>query len=213
MKKLYLASASPMRRQLLREAGIDHECVAHTYPEDVDAIRWQGGSIQHDNFGPMMHAVFIAGQKMAHVALPASVEGERIMVVTADSLVQLHTGEMCGKPKDTDDARRMLRMARKGLTCLTAFECLWFEGMKNEWEPRRGTAGHARAKVYLEISDEWIERYLRAYPDYMHVAGALQVEGFGAQFVRSIEGSYTAILGLPMVELRCALESLEFFVA
>ena len=61
------------------------------------------------------------------------------------------------------------------------------------------------------MPDVWIEKYLNSFERYDQVSGGISVEGYGAQFLQTVDGSYSAILGLPMYELRLALEKLGFY--
>lgn len=63
----------------------------------------------------------------------------------------------------------------------------------------------------LKSRELWLEHFLAAEPNLVSFAGALAVDGYASQFVKSINGSYTAILGLPLYEVREALEQLGFF--
>ena len=72
-------------------------------------------------------------------------------------------------------------------------------------------SGAVGCQVELDLTDEHIKTYLAGQPEFTCIAGALAVEEFGAQFIRTYNGSYTAVLGLPMAEVRDALEELGFF--
>lgn len=69
----------------------------------------------------------------------------------------------------------------------------------------------ASAAYQLDIADHWIEIYCEEYPEFLSIAGALIVEEYGAQFFKSLNGSYGVALGLPLFELREALELIGFF--
>ena len=61
------------------------------------------------------------------------------------------------------------------------------------------------------IPDEWIEIYLKHSLLALSASNAIAVEGYGAQFLTAVNGSYSAIVGLPMFELRQALSDVGFF--
>jgi septum formation protein len=71
------------------------------------------------------------------------------------------------------------------------------------------------SKCVFEVPHELIDWYLEKLDildglSYTNVSGAMAIEGVGSQFVKSIDGSYTAIVGLPLFELRQALTELGF---
>ncbi len=66
-----------------------------------------------------------------------------------------------------------------------------------------------QAYYEFEVPEECIVRYL-AVSYGMKAAGAITIEGYGAQFLKKVEGSYSAIIGLPLFELREALQKLDF---
>jgi septum formation protein len=66
------------------------------------------------------------------------------------------------------------------------------------------------AEYTFDIPDIWIDIYL-AKSIGMQTAGAIAVEGYGAQFLKIVDGSYPSIVGLPMFQLRQALEEVGFF--
>ena len=203
MSLLYLASQSPIRHQLLREAHIPFQVITQEIDEEA-----YGLSSNVDE-----RVVQIAQAKMNHVIVPAGThEGQLCWIATADSLVQGGNGDIVGKPSSREHAVQMLKMLR-------AAPCRVVTGLCCERRRWNGTAWileqeHCQAvgaQVEVHISDFWIDIYLDKHPYALQTAGVLVVEGHGAQFVKSITGSYTAVMGLPMYELREALEKLGFF--
>ena len=61
------------------------------------------------------------------------------------------------------------------------------------------------------VPDEWIDTYFKEHPIALQAAGAIAIEEYGLQFLASIEGSYSTIIGLPLYDLRQALYELDFF--
>lgn len=197
---LYLASKSESRKKLLQKAGITFEIIE----QDVDET-------QCDWNLPLQQVVeSIARYKMEHVILPTGKEGQTIFVLTADTLSIDATGAIRGKPNDKADAVAMLKAARKGPNiCGTAF-CLDKKLFKNgSWHTDKRIINYAQATYEFDIPDEWIDEYITRV-DALQAAGAIRIED-GAQFVKSISGSYAAIVGLPMFELRQALMALGFY--
>jgi septum formation protein len=196
---LYLGSTSSSRQMLLREAGIPFTVVEQS--ADETKCDWNL---------PLKDAVeHIALYKMQHVQLPAGTPGERCFVLTADTLSENKSGKLEGKPVDRADAVAKLIAARAGVRTGTAFvlEQRMYDGAA--WVVEEHMVCYAEARYSFVISDAWIDFYL----DNVQVvgAGAIAIEGFGNQFLRTLDGSLSAVIGLPMYELREALEGFGFF--
>ncbi|TET33516.1 hypothetical protein E3J61_03905 [Candidatus Dependentiae bacterium] len=201
MKKiLYLASQSPSRQQLLREVQIPFELVSQT--ADEAACDW----------GLPLHKLVasIALYKMEHADLSGIDREKEIFVLTADTLSQDANGAIQGKPKDRADAIEKIKEARGGTRLCTGF-CLDKKAWKNGgWQTVDRIEQVVHASYKFIIPDEWIETYLEKSPG-LNCSNAIAVEQYGGQFLKEVQGSYTAIVGLPLYEVREALEKLGFF--
>ncbi len=137
-------------------------------------------------------------------------EGDICFVLTADTLGQDTHGNIQGKPVDREDAIKKIKDGRKGSQLSTAF-CLdkkmWKSGV---WETEKRIERVVHAEYRFYVPDEWIETYLEKSFG-LSASGAIAVEAFGAQFLEYVHGSYTAIVGLPMFELREELQNIGFF--
>ena len=200
MKKLYLASSSVSRQQLLKEANIPYSLLSQSADETV--CDWSL---------PLKQVVLsISLHKMNHVILPSVQEGEEIYVLTADTLSQDADGQIEGKPIDREDAIRKIKKARNGTRLCTAF-CLDKKRFKNgAWQVIKRIHRVVESEYIFMIPDAWIERYLD-HSLGLTCSNAIAVELYGAQFLKEVKGSYSAIVGLPMFELREALTDLVFF--
>jgi septum formation protein len=205
-KILYLASQSQSRQQLLKDSGIPFKIV----PQDADEKNF-------DHTLPLEDLVkAIAESKMDHVILPSGKnEGEICFVIAADTLGQNAQGKVCTKPVDKNDAIEMIKSYRNGSQTGTAF-CLDKKIWKNNcWQVQKRVMGYASAQYIFDVPDDEIERYfdlsLKAGVPYLNVSGAVAIEAFGAQYLKSINGSCTAVVGLPLYEVRQALKELNFF--
>jgi septum formation protein len=153
----------------------------------------------------------IALQKMDHVVLDAGArDGAYCFVVTADTMVRDSKGVFHGKPIDRADAVKKIKGARAGSTACTTF-CLdkkiWGNGV---WSTEKRIIQTVEVSYIFDVPDTMIETYLDVSPG-LKCAGGAAVEGFGSQFLRSVNGSHSALIGLPLFELREALEELGFF--
>jgi septum formation protein len=120
------------------------------------------------------------------------------VVLGADTLVALED-EIIGKPKDLDDAARLLgRLSgRVHEVCSAVFIC--------HLAKTRSTSFYEISRVrFRRLSREEIDRYL-AKIDPLDKAGAYAAQGYGAQIIEKIEGSYTNVVGLPMEKTIAAL--------
>jgi septum formation protein len=198
---LYFGSKSAPRRMLLEEAQIPFTVVG----QDADESQCDWGL-------PLAQLVLsIALYKMQHVILPdGKNEGDICFVLTADTMSHDKTGEIHGKPTDRDDAISKIKAAREGSFLCTAF-CIdrkvWRNGV---WKTDERIADIGSAEFSFIIADEWIDTYLENTP-FLDVSGGMAVEKYGNQFLKVMHGSYATIIGLPLFEVREALEKLGFF--
>lgn len=201
MNTLLLGSKSLSRQMLLNDMGIRFLLVDQHADEIVNSAGL--------SFRQTLEA--IAVQKMEHVMLPTANNGEVAFVITADTMGQDRLGVSHGKPADRADAIAKIKALRGSGIVGTVF-CLdkkLFDG--NQWLVEKRILCYVDARYEFDMPDSWIERYLEHTPNYLQISGALTVESYGAQFLKSIRGSYTTILGLPVFELRQALEQINFF--
>ncbi len=176
---LVLASASPRRRQLLSLAGVSF----HVVPSDVDEIPAAGETPEQFT------------ERAAHIKAQAVADclEDGIWILGADTTVAVDE-HILGKPKDHQDAARMLNLlSGRDHRVLTAVE-LRQAGTERVFNLL------ARTKVSFRQLDAKI---IAAYLDTGEAddkAGAYGIQGRGAMLVRSIAGSYTNVVGLPLVE-------------
>ncbi len=203
---LYLASQSKSRQKLLKDANIPYKLIEQSADETVCDWTLPLKQLVED----------IAVHKMNHIILPKNAkENEISYVLTADTLGINFEGKICGKPSDKNDAIQKIKSYRKGAQTGTAF-CLDKKIFKNgKWEIQERILKFASAKYIFDVPDDWIEKYfelsINAGISYMQLSGAVAIEEFGAQFLKNINGSYTAVVGLPMFELRESLSENGFF--
>jgi septum formation protein len=184
---LILASSSPRRQELLREAGIAFEAHPARIPEEKTA-----------NETPLEYACRLAEEKARAVA--GRFAGR--YVLGADTIV-LVDGEVLEKPRDERDAARMLRLlSGRGHQVITAVSLL---------TPQRHS--HIRSAATLvyfrEVSDEEIQRYI-AGGEPMDKAGAYAIQGGAAPWIERIEGDYSNVVGLPVTLVKEMLRESGF---
>ena len=196
---LILGSQSPRRLELLRTMGIPVEVVA----VDVDETLQPGER-------PDAMSTRLARQKGAAVLYALgrqerAVEGR--WVLCADTIVHIG-GELLGKPRDLDDARRMLRLLSGRTHHVTTGFVLHGEDAFDAPAYAETTAVTFRA-----VSEAEVRRYA-ATGEGMDKAGGYAVQGFAGAFVERIEGSYANVVGLPIhrvIEVLLRLDAIEGF--
>ena len=181
--KLILASSSPRRAQILRDAGFDFSI----QPANVDESLAPGEAVE-------AYVARIAQAKAHAVAGRALADGTPAIVIAADTVV-LAGRQILPKPKDADDARRMLRLLNAtthevltGLFVIRAYDGISFAHLE-------------RTRVeFTRISDLDIDAYIQTKEPF-DKAGAYGIQGIGGRFVRKVDGCYFNVMGLPLSRL------------
>jgi septum formation protein len=197
IQTLLLASASPIRLALLRNAGLD--VVAQPARIDEGAIRQ---SLAAEGAAPREMADVLAEYKARKLAdlNPAS------LVLGCDQVLDFE-GKAWSKPEDVEQARAQLKTLRGRSHHLHSALVLYHEG-----QPIWRSVGSARLTMH-QVSDAYLESYLgRVWPAIASSVGGYQIEGEGIRLFSAIEGDYFTILGLPLVPLLSYL-ALRGFIA
>lgn len=195
--KIYLASRSPRRRELLKQIGINFEVlVLREKPgraADVDESQSPGES---------------ADEYVRRVCFAKAEAGwDRIVqrqlrkfpVLAADTVV-CAGAEVLGKPADRADAARMLRLlSGREHRVLTAV------ALKFDAHPEL-VVSETRVR-FCELSDAFIEAYIDS-GEPLGKAGAYAIQGRAAAFVTELHGSYSGVMGLPLYETAQLLKNL-----
>ena len=186
---LILASASPRRRDLLRQLGVRFEII----PADVDE------SVNQDE-PPGAYVRRLARAKALAVW---RAEGGRLPVLGSDTAVVLD-GEILGKPVDRDDAVAMLQRL-SGRTHEVYSGVALVHGADRVDERL-----NVSRVTFAELEAEWIAAYC-ATDDPMDKAGAYGVQGRAGERIARIEGSFYGVMGLPLYETSRLLEVLRCY--
>jgi len=195
--RLILASASPRRAEILRDAGFRFE----TRPANVDETVRRGET-------PSEHVKRLAREK----ALKAAARVEGIAVVIAADTVVVVGGKILGKPKSREDARRMLGvLSGRRHQVLTGLALLLADarGAHGQRRVTRLRSGVETTQVWFApLSGREIDEYV-ATGEHDDKAGAYAVQGRGGRFVTRIEGCYFNVVGLPLARLYRMLAALR----
>jgi septum formation protein len=185
--RLILASASPRRLELLARAGVSPE----VHPADLDETR-------HENEAPFDYARRLAAQKAHAVAALRSGEGRPVLA--ADTVVVLDDDDVLGKPAGAAEARDMLRRLQgRSHRVITAYHILW-------GDRERGRAVSTEVTMRA-LSGNEIEGYVGSR-EWEGKAGGYAIQGLAGAFVRSVSGSYSNVVGLPLCEVLEDLDAL-----
>ena len=195
---IILASRSPFRQMLLRNAGLTFEAIAAAI--DERAIE---DSLSADRLSPAEVALALAEAK----ALDVASARPEALVIGSDQTLSL--GErVFHKPADLSDAQEHLR-AMSGRTHELNSAVVLVENGAIAWRH----VSTARLKMRV-LSGDFIGRYLdRVGESILASVGAYQLEGEGIQLFEHIEGDYFTILGLPMLPLLAQLRSMDMIDA
>lgn len=176
---LVLASASPRRRELLDQIGVRYRVLVH----DTDETLLPAET-------PDAYVSRLARQKAASVNALPEIFGRR-PVLGADTIV-VCDNTVLGKPLNQADAARMLGMLSARRHEVMTAVCIM--------QGQLAKTVTVRTSVWFcALSDEDIAAYWRS-GEPLGKAGAYAVQGLGALFVEKIEGSYSAVVGLPLFE-------------
>lgn len=188
-KRIYLASRSPRRRDLLKQIGVPFELLLLREDlrrgVDVDETPLPDES-------PGVYVLRIAREKaatavrqIAYRALPQK------PVLSADTTV-VFDGQIVGKPDDAEHAARILRaLSGREHQVLTAVAV----AMKEQIETQISVS----SVWFRELADVDIRRYC-ASGEPFDKAGAYAIQGRAGAFVERLEGSYSGVMGLPLYE-------------
>lgn len=185
--KLILASASPRRAEVLRDAGYHFTVLSSA----IDETPYPDESPQD--------LVLRLAQTKADLAAARAV-GPAILIA-ADTEVVLD-GHIFGKPRSSDDARSMLeKLSGRLHTVLTGVALVRLPDVE------RRSFAESTLVQFAPLSDEEIGRYL-ATGEPHDKAGAYAIQGYAARYIPRIEGCYFNVVGLPVARLQHALSEL-----
>jgi septum formation protein len=177
---LVLASASPRRQELLRNAGIKFT----TQPADIDETPMAGES-------PRQYAERLSREK----AMAVFRSRPHDVVLGADTIVVIDD-KILGKPVDSADAIRMLRLL-SGRTHQVITGVSLVSGNQEAEKAELRTFSETTLVSMSELSDAEIREYI-ATGEPMDKAGAYAIQGLAARWIPRIEGDYSNVVGLPI---------------
>lgn len=191
---LILASGSPIRHQMLVDAGVEHRVI----PPEIDEWPLKDALLE-----PESVTLGLARMK----ATAVSQAWPEAQVIGGDSIVTVD-GRRFDKPVSRETSAEHLRLFSGKTLILTSAVALAQAGHVT-WE----IADRARLQV-RKLSEAFIEQYLdQEWPDVAYCVGVFRLEGRGVQLFDLIEGDHFTILGMPLVPLLGALREREVIPA
>jgi len=191
---LVLASSSPRRQELLRNARIQFRI----QPADIPEVR-------HDGESAVDFACRLACEK-ARTAFAALVRPAGDYVLGADTVVAV-AGEVLGKPADDQDAFRMLRLLFGRWHQVTTGVCLLGPAGQGKTSGSQPVFEDVRSETtdvfFAALTDEAIYGYI-ASGEPKDKAGAYAIQGVASRWIPHIRGDYFNVMGLP-VALVCRM--------
>ncbi len=183
---VFLASASPRRRDLLHQLGL----AVHVQAVDIDETRTHGES-------PQDYCVRLAVEKNR-----AAVERFKptLPVISADTIVLLDD-QTLGKPDNRDAVIKTLKqLSGQCHQVMTAVAVSHREHILFDYQTSE--------VCFAPIDDNWIQAYAGTTEPY-DKAGAYGIQGAAARWIATISGSYSGIMGLPLFETARLLRQLD----
>lgn len=177
--KIILASASPRRRELLAQIGLDFQVLVSEVEEKVNTDI------------PYLVVEQLSAQKAEAVAQKLEKE-EPALVIGADTIVACD-GQILGKPRDKEEAVQMLRKLNgRSHQVYTGVTLIFGDKTKTFYE--------ATEVEFYPMTEEEIGAYVET-PDPLDKAGAYGIQGFCARYIKGITGDYNNVVGLPVGRL------------
>jgi len=177
--RLILASQSPRRHHLLKQAGLEFAVIPSRFDESSVPLS-----------SPDIYVKVLAQKKAEDI----SVQYPDSWVISADTIVVID-GRILGKPGSKADARAMLKkLSGQTHQVLTGY-CLGCHARGRFFSDTVGTD-----VSFKTLTDREIDWYIQTGEPF-DKAGAYAIQGIGAFLVRRINGSYTNVVGLPVCEI------------
>ena len=183
--KYILASASPRRKEILSNLGLDFTVLVADADETCD-IDDPGERVE---FISLKKCLAARDRLMAEGMDPADAE---TVIIASDTLVTLD-GEFLGKPRDEDDAIRMIDLLEGRTHTVASGIAVWHKG-------RTVTAHELTGVTFAPMSPAEVRAYV-ATGESFGKAGGYAIQGHAARYITGIHGDYFHVVGLPVRRL------------
>jgi len=191
MYRIILASGSPRRKEIMNQMGIGFETVPSYVNEDIKES------------DPSKLVEALASVKAKEVAGRFADERENLIIIGADTVVY-HKGQVLGKPKDRDDAIRMLNGLSGDIHDVYTGVAIIIRRNKSDNADINGEESivfNVRTRVSVKLlSKEEIEDYVDSGEPY-DKAGAYAIQGAFGIYIKEIQGDYYNVVGFPIARI------------
>lgn len=194
MSQIILASASPRRKDLLEQIGLEFE-ICPAKGEEIITESWPDAvvlELSRQKAEEVAAGVLTYNEQHPDLATP-----QDILVIGADTVVA-YEDEILGKPKDEKDAKRMLSLLQGNTHSV-------YTGITLVFIDKSGRTGEHRFYEKTDVTmypmdEEEMDRYI-ASGEPMDKAGSYGIQGRCAIYVKEIKGDYNNVVGLPVARL------------
>ncbi|MFI8631119.1 Maf family protein [Microbacterium sp. NPDC077663] len=195
--RVCLASTSPARLMLMRQAGI--EPTTRSPQVDEQAVIAAVEAQETRTLPPEEHVLLLARRKAADVAATVAAEGFEGIVVGGDSMFELD-GEILGKPYAPEAARARWRSMRGRTGVLHSGHSVFL--LRPGAEPVEAHAVAAASVSFAaDVTDAEIDAYV-ATGEPLLVAGAFTVDSLGGAFIERVDGDPSTVVGMSLSTVR-----------
>lgn len=177
MKQVILASKSPRRKELLSLLGIEFDAIPADIDEQIDTNNNLVSEIEKLSY-----------QKAFHIYK----DHKDALIIGSDTIVKIND-KVLGKPKDYAQAKQMLEMLSDNCHEVVT-------GVTIISDDKVETFSSVAKVTFYKLTDQEIDDYIKTN-EPMDKAGAYAIQGLGAKFIKSIDGDFYTIMGLPIAEL------------
>lgn len=194
--RVLLASTSPARLMLLRQAGIEPETLAPDVDEDevIAAVERVEGRLS-----PADHVLLLARRKAADVAARAAADGFTGVVIGGDSMFEID-GAVLGKPHAPEIAAARWHAMRGRTGVLHSGHSVFL--LSADAEPVEAHAvAEASVSFAADMTDDEIDAYV-ATGEPLHVAGAFTIDSLGGPFIERVDGDPSTVVGMSLSTVR-----------
>lgn len=205
MYKIYLASKSPRRRELMAQIGLEFEVLV-SYRDEIIA-----GNVPEEIVKELsMQKAYeiervLLEQCSGNLLNYHKAQGyDGVLIIGADTIVSMND-VILGKPKDEDDAFNMLKMLQGSQHIVSTGVTI--VGVNDDGRKAFNFAENTAVSMY-EMSDEEIRDYI-ATGEPMDKAGSYGIQGIGAKFISGVNGDYNNVVGLPIGKIYQTIKTLQ----
>lgn len=207
--RILLASASPRRRELLEQIGLDFEVMTSHVEERISSDRPEEvvEELSCRKAEAVAEELVCRKQEGVEMYPCENAAGEEaLLVIGADTVVALD-GAILGKPADGGEAAAMLEgLQGREHEVYTGVTLLYMAAGEREWIRKRF---HERSSVrFFPMTKAEIAEYVST-GDPLDKAGAYGIQGFCARYISGIEGDYNNVVGLPVGRLYQEIKEFE----